>query len=406
MKVFQEVSISICLIFTMFVPCNAFAESALTNCTDQFIDGLATNAPSIYNSPVESPHGTNQHLCYRDDNVSFYAMEYWPEAFSPRWSAYKLTPQNYGQNGCNTYTRDIANCYISEDSWSDFLSCSEGSDPFHSDTMLNGTKLSKSDFSNTGHDRGHIAPRQAFSWHVCGTYQTFTMANMSPQRAFLNQDIWMYLERQVLTWGIDEGPVYVISGTTFQKFPHQRFQVYQEAVLNPSQIYSRNTNMQTAVTHHQANFNATSKGDLLRPKRNAKSDRVKNKVKDMRIPTGYFKVIYRPAKDGEPAHAIGFLLPHSFENLNLAADQYSNLTKEEAFWLFVSRIDLIEETSGVRFSGIPQAMKSQWGDNWFFANDTSRSNLRSSTCGRGTPQGVVENSTKAQRIAACTDQLH
>ena len=39
--------------------------------------------------------------------------------------------------------------------------------------MLKDPKLGSNPFSNTGHDRGHIAPRDAFSWHVCGNYQTF-----------------------------------------------------------------------------------------------------------------------------------------------------------------------------------------------------------------------------------------
>ena len=406
MKVFQVVFFRLYLVLSVLVPCSLFAQSPLDNCTDQFIDGTIASAPTIKNSASDTPHGTNQHLCYRDDGTSFYAMEYWPKGFAPRWAAYKLSPGNYGAHGCNTYVRKIAGCYFKKATWSEFLSCTGAGDPFHADVMLGDPKLKDKDFTQTGHDQGHIAPRQAFGWHVCGTYQTFTMANMSPQRGYLNQKIWAYLENQVLTWGIDEGPVYVVSGTTFRKFPHRNFQVYQEGVLHPEHIYPRNTDMKTVVAQSHTNFEATSKGDLLRPLRNPKPDKIKDVVKDMRIPTGYFKVIYRLAKDGEPAHAIGFLLPHSYENLNLAANAYSNLTKKEAFWLFVSRIDLIEETSGVRFPGIPQAMKSDWGDDWFFSHGTARSNLRASTCGRGTPQGVIENSTKAERIAACTDQLH
>ena len=79
---------------------NAFAESELDNCADQFIGGNVSNAPTIYNSTPDQPYGNNKHLCYRDDGVSFYALEYWPDEFAPRWAAYKLTPGNYGPNGC------------------------------------------------------------------------------------------------------------------------------------------------------------------------------------------------------------------------------------------------------------------------------------------------------------------
>jgi len=398
----KKLSILITLSF-LFLS-NAYSQSELDKCADQFINSSVSNAPTLFSSMPEQPFGSNRHLCYRDDGVSFFAIEYWTDEFAPRWAAYKLDPDNYGENGCSTFTRKIANCYIRENSWPEFESCTQGSDPFHSDHMLDSPKLGTTDFSNTGHDRGHIAPRQAFSWHVCGTYQTFSMANMSPQRAFLNQDIWMFLEKQVLTWGVDGGPIYVVSGTTFRTFPHQRFQVYTDNVLDPTMIYRNPVSMQAVVEQHHTNFDSTAITDILRPKRDAKPDRVKNKVKDMRMPTGYFKVIYRPAINGEPAHAIGFLIPHSFQNLNMLADSYNNVTTERAFWAFVSRIDLIEETSGISFPGIPQELKSIRGDSWFFSHSQSR-DVRSNSCGRGNPQGILADSTKTQRLEACIDQL-
>ena len=378
-------------------PSTALGQSALEACADQFIDGRVENAPTIGGSQPDEPFGSNRHLCYRDDGVSFFAIEYWPEQFAPRWAAYKLDPDDYGPNGCSTYTRTRANCYFKE---TDFQSCTGAGDPFHSDQMLAGAKLDPLDFSNTGHDRGHIAPRQAFSWHICGTYQTFTMANMSPQRAFLNQDIWQFLERQVLTWAVDQGPIYVVTGTTFRSFPHERFEVYTNGSFDSSEIYPRGSPMLEVVEQHSINFASHPEGDILRPKRNATPSAVAGKVKNLRMPTGYYKVIYRPATDGEPAHAIGFLLPHTFENLN----HIPNVDPEEAFWAFVSRIDLIEEASGTQFSGIPEGMKEVWGDSFFLSRRTGR-DIRSQSCGLGTPKGVVENATPDQRIAMCTDRL-
>ena len=381
-----------------------FSSQVLDDCADQFIGGISSNAPTIRNSPVDQPSGANQHLCYQDDGISFFATEYWPNEFAPRWAAYKLDPANYGANGCLTFTRKTANCYFSKEDWQNADNCKKVSDPFHSDHMLSNPKLTKGNFSNTGHDRGHIAPRQAFSWNVCATYQTFTMANMSPQRAYLNQNIWMELEKQVLTWAIDEGPIYVVSGTTFSDFPYDHFQVYNDGVLKANQIYDNPTTMTEAVTRHSTNFNSSNSGDILKPKRKSKPDRVQNKVSDMRIPTGYFKVIYRPAIETEPEHVIGFLLPHSYENLNMLSDEYPTPPTQEAFWAFTSRIDVIEEASGVKFKGIPQSMKSTWRDDWFFSHNDSR-HLRSSSCGTGSPQGILASSTIQERLDACKDQL-
>jgi len=382
-------------------PIEVFAQSALQNCASQFIGGDIGNAPTIGSSPPSKPFGSNQHLCYRDDGVSFFAIEYWPEQFAPRWAAYKLDPKNYGADGCRTYPRKKANCYIKEETWTDFESCTEASDPFHSDHMLSGSKLGENDFSNTGHDRGHIAPRQAFSWHVCGTYQTFSMANMSPQRAFLNQNIWQYLEQQVLTWGFDEGPIYVVTGSIFRTFPHASFQVYQNGTFDSAKIYRAGLTFKEAVAQHSIFHAEHPKGHILKPKRSAKPDKIKSQVKDVRMPTGYFKVVYRPAIDGEPAHAIGFLLPHTFENLNIIP----NMKSQEAFWSFVSRIDLIESASGIRFPGIPVEMKRRWGDSFFLSKHTGR-NIRANTCGRGTPAGVAPNTSREQRLAMCIDRLN
>jgi hypothetical protein len=124
------------------------------------------------------------------------------------------------------------------------------------------------------------------------------------------------------------------------------------------------------------------------------------------MPAGYFKVIYRPAVGEKPAHAIGFLLPHTFENLNLVFSQYENVKKKDVFWMFVSTIDLIEKTSDVTFPGIPADMKDLWGDDFFFARDQSRDDLRGANCGKGSPVGVLPDSTKAQRLAACKDHLN
>ena len=162
--------------------------------------------------------------------------------------------------------------------------------------------------------------------------------------------------------------------------------------------------MLAIVIQHHANYEATHTGDPLRPKRDAKPDNIKQKVKNLRMPTGYFKVIYKPAMGSEPAHAIGFLIPHTFENLNLLSQQ-EGVKEGEVYWPFVSRIDLIEEVSGVRFPGIAKTLKSIWRDPWFYAHKGSRSDLRGGDCGRGTPAGILWNSTREQRIEACTDDL-
>lgn len=387
----------------LWVSVDALAESPLDSCKEQFINNDIANAPAIADSDESS--GDTKQLCYRVDDASFFALEYWNEQLTPRWVAYKLAPENYGTDGCATYTRDKGNCYVQEDTWSEFQACTDGADPFHSDHMLSPPKLSSDPFSNTGHDRGHLAPRQAFSWHVCGTYQTFSLANMSPQVAFLNQNTWQAFEQQELTWAFDSGPMYIVSGTIFSEFPHTHFAVYEEDdILDDDQIYPSNNKMKRIVKKLHDNFVAHPNDHILRPKRDGKPNNIRAEAKELRLPTGYFKVIYRPALDGEPAHAIGFLLPHSFENLDKLVGGYPGMPVKDAFWAFAAKISLIESESGMSFPGIPDELKEVWRDDWFFSRKTSR-NIRKSSCGVGSPQGVLVNSTLEERLEACTDQL-
>jgi hypothetical protein len=226
------------------------------------------------------------------------------------------------------------------------------------------------------------------------------MANMSPQRGYLNQDTWQALEQQVLTWAVDEGPLHVVSGAVYDRFPHARFRVYQDGVFDADWVYKPGRSFASIVEQHAANWERYPRGDRLRPKRGARPDGIPAGTRSLPVPTGYYKVVYRPARGDEPARAIGFLLPHTFENVNDAP----GLPDGKGFWAFVARIDMIEEIAGFRFPGIDAATKARWGDRFFLKRASSR-NIRAPACGAGTPRGIVEGTTRSERLAMCTDQL-
>ncbi|MDZ7789165.1 MAG: hypothetical protein U5L08_01455 [Xanthomonadales bacterium] len=109
-----------------------------------------------------------------------------------------------------------------------------------------------------------------------------------------------------------------------------------------------------------ANAEAFPGDHVLSPLRAPNPDRLDAERRSLPVPTGYFKVIYRPATVESPAQAIGFLLPHSYERLDRLADRYEGLDSDEAYWGFVSRIEVIEELSGIRFPGISEELKREW----------------------------------------------
>jgi DNA/RNA endonuclease G (NUC1) len=198
------------------------------------------------------------------------------------------------------------------------------SDPFHVDPLLSANsvaRLGTGAFSGTGHDRGHLAPYNSFSWHACGAYKTFTMANMAPQWATHNRQIWAQLETQILFWGVTDGPVHVVTGPIWNRFPAARFEAIKQGLADVSTI--------------------PAPGELL-----ARLDDTALPVAIPR-PTGFYKVVYRPGDGAEPDRAIAFLVPH---------------TKETGlpFWYFISTVTLLEEVSNLRF-GFPDHLKG-WPD--------------------------------------------
>lgn len=367
---------------------------SVTGCEEVFIDSNESNVPFVNGSSASTK------LCYRTKETVFFASEYWPEQYAPRWVAYTVDGDRYGDDGCSTYTRAYGNCYINEDAWEPPFECNRSSDPFHADHFLAGEGISTRAFVNSGHDIGHIAPRQKFAWHVCGAYQTFSMANMSPQSAAFNQQIWADLESQVLSWGVEHGPIYVVSGTIFSRFPHEHFAVYKDGTLDSEDIYVPGTTLAVAAQTLFDNAENHPSSHRLRPLRKPNPQRLSNDASRLIVPTGYFKVVYRPAIDGSEEQAIGFLLPHSYDRLMMLADAYDGLDRRGAFWAFSSTIHLIEEASGVTFKGIPDNLKTTWLAPWFFERRGNRE-IRSRTCEVGNPAGVLLGLPRSERREAC-----
>jgi DNA/RNA endonuclease G (NUC1) len=189
------------------------------------------------------------------------------------------------------------------------------------------------------------------------------MANMSAQRGRLNRTPWAQLEAQVLFWGAKHGPIYVTTGPIFNKFPARKFEVYKTDVYDEDELYTKNLSLTT--------FNP---GD--------------NRVADIRVPTGYYKVIFKEATATEEAQAIAFLLPHTNENLS-------------SFWGFVARIDVVEEASGVRFHAIPDNMKNVWGSDYFFDRNKGNWGLRQNCNNNYTAANWIDDSTHAERMERC-----
>ena len=72
------------------------------------------------------------------------------------------------------------------------------------------------DYSNSGYDRGHLAPAADFEFSKEAMSETFFMSNMSPQVHAFNAGNWKKLETKVRDWARERGKVYVVTGPILQ----------------------------------------------------------------------------------------------------------------------------------------------------------------------------------------------
>ena len=85
---------------------------------------------------------------------------------------------------------------------------------FQDDPRVNG-EYKATEFYGTGYDRGHLVPFADLLYDEVTAKETFLMTNITPQKAELNRDKWLDLERYLRhrckknqTFTIYTGPIY------------------------------------------------------------------------------------------------------------------------------------------------------------------------------------------------------
>lgn len=82
---------------------------------------------------------------------------------------------------------------------------------FMSDNRVSGCPL-PSDYSNTGYDRGHMAPAADMKWSPLAMKESFYMTNICPQDKKLNTGSWKRLEEKCRTWAMADSAIIIVAG--------------------------------------------------------------------------------------------------------------------------------------------------------------------------------------------------
>ena len=226
--------------------------------------------------PAEPATATHEHLLVQVD----YVINYDDDLRVPIWSAYRLRKEDVSVNR-------------------------ERIEGFRRDARLSDPTASLlSDYSNSGYDRGHMAPSDSFPQTVSSMVSTYILSNMTPQLGELNQQAWKWLEEQERAWAQKYSRVWVITGAIFDK-------------------------------------NGDGKRDA-----DADAERIKSRVG---IPTGYYKIIVRKPALGQ-LDAIAFVVPQVDPTRH-------DTPKPDYFKMHLGTIDQIEQFTGLDF--FPKLIKSQ-----------------------------------------------
>jgi endonuclease G len=75
------------------------------------------------------------------------------------------------------------------------------------------------DYSNSGWDRGHMAPAGDMKWSEQAMKESFYLSNICPQNKNLNGGVWNDLEIQVRELAQQKGNIYVVCGPIMSKQP-------------------------------------------------------------------------------------------------------------------------------------------------------------------------------------------
>lgn len=89
-------------------------------------------------------------------------------------------------------------------------------DSFHEETKIpSHYRATLNDYKGSGYDRGHLAPNATHDQTKQSMYDTFTLANMSPQLPSFNRGDWAQLEQYVrdcVATYPDATPIFVFTG--------------------------------------------------------------------------------------------------------------------------------------------------------------------------------------------------
>ena len=78
-------------------------------------------------------------------------------------------------------------------------------------------RVSTTDYTNSGYDKGHLAPDAAFDWSDESLRAVYTLANIIPQAPQVNRNMWSQVEKYSRDKAVELGEIDVINVVKYGK---------------------------------------------------------------------------------------------------------------------------------------------------------------------------------------------
>ncbi len=96
-----------------------------------------------------------------------------------------------------------------------------GQYPFSWDTSVDFPKATREDYSNSGWDKGHMAPRADMKWSEQALAESYLFTNICPQDHVMNSQAWRKIEELTRRMARRHGSVLVVCGPMFDSVAHR-----------------------------------------------------------------------------------------------------------------------------------------------------------------------------------------
>ena len=97
----------------------------------------------------------------------------------------------------------------------------EGQYSFSRDPSVSFPKASREDYSNSGWDKGHMAPRADMKWSTQALEESYYFTNVCPQDHEMNSQAWRKIEELTRRLARRYGTVWVVCGPVFNSDNHR-----------------------------------------------------------------------------------------------------------------------------------------------------------------------------------------